>query len=579
MEAPFERDTSVYDGPADLVFSNANIVDVVSGDIRQGDIAVYQGKVVGVYGTYKGNETVDCTGKYVAPGFIDGHIHIESSMLGVREFSRAVLPHGTTAVVTDPHEIANVLGTYGVDLMIKESGYTPLNVYVTAPSCVPATHLETSGAVLGPSEIETLMGYDSVVGLGEVMNFPGVIGRDPQVMAKLAAAQRAGKVIDGHAPMVSGDDLDAYIAAGVQSDHECSNGTEALEKLGKGMHLMVREGSAARDMANILPDLIAAGADMDHVSMVSDDRHPGDLLEKGHLDYTLREAVRLGLDPVTAIKTVTYNTAKYFKLDDIGSIEPGKRADLVVFSSLEDFTVNDVYVAGERVAHNGTCTAQLGDVRYQDRELRSVHLSKTFDANDFAIPYAGDEGQARVIGVTDGSLLTSKESYSVTPENGKVGVDTARDLLKISVVERHHGTNDHTTALVHGFGLTEGAIASTVAHDSHNIVVVGADEQDMATAVNYLGEHGGGLVVVRDGKVVDALDLEIAGLMSTKDARYVADTLDRLHEEVRDQGCSLEAPFMTMAFLALPVIPELKISDQGLIEDFQIVPVVEDGQD
>ena len=534
-----------------------NLLNLFTEEIYPAEVEIQDGKIKCIQeinGEFK---------NYILPGFIDAHIHVESSMLTPSRFAEAVVPHGTTAVVADPHEIANVLGLGGINYMMRDASTVPLRFFFTAPSCVPATPFETSGAVLGPEEIDELLQMDNVVALGEMMNFPGVIGDDPIVTEKIKLAHKHSKPVDGHAPLLSGADLCKYIAAGISTDHECSRLEEALEKKKLGMKIMIREGSSARN----LEELWSVGGEF----LVSDDRHPEDLLE-GHLDQTLKKAVQLGMDPVETIRMVTVNPASHYQLDT-GVISPGKRADLVLVDDLEKFKVKKVLINGELVAQEGKVlfkvqptpienTFQLSDTKPSDFEIY---------AN---ISNATNKAKVRVIKVIEGQLLTEESEAALKIVDNILKPDLEEDILKIAVVERY-GSNNIFNAFVNGFGLKEGAIASSVAHDSHNIIVVGTNNQDMAVAVNNLKKNRGGLVVVRDDEV-HSLKLPIAGLMSTMNAPDVSNQLTHLHDVVEDMGSNLTSPFMTMSFMALLVIPRLKISDKGLfdVENFHFVDVL-----
>lgn len=512
------------------------------------------------------NNVIECVkqiegsfNQYILPGFIDAHIHIESSMLTPSRFAEAVVPHGTTSVVSDPHEIANVLGIEGIKYMIKDVSTVPLNVFFTAPSCVPATPFETSGAVIGAKEIDELLKNDVIVALGEMMNFPGVLTGNPEVMAKIAAAKMHKKPVDGHAPLLTGNELCKYIEAGISTDHECTVKEEVIEKRKLGMKVMLRQGSSAKNLA----DLIGAGGDF----IVSDDKHPEDLL-KGHVNLMLKEAVELGEDPIEALKMVTINPADHYNLNT-GLIAPGKAADIVTVDNLNDFNVKEVYISGKLVANNGKALFNSKPL-----ELESTFKIDNKKSKDFEILSSKKEEKVRVIDVIEGQLLT-EESEAVLPVvDGKIGKDIENDILKIAVLERY-GHNRMTNAFVRGFGLKKGAIASSVAHDSHNIIAVGTNAQDMANAVNKLVENNGGLVTVSNGQY-HSLKLPIGGLMSTETAEEVTLKLEDLHSALRDMGCKLASPFMTMSFLALLVIPKLKIGDMGLfdVEKFDFVNVV-----
>jgi adenine deaminase len=551
--------------PADLVLRNARLVNVLSGEIHPADVAVYDGRVVGL-GTYDARQVVDLAGRYLCPGLMDAHVHLESSMVQPAEFARAVVPHGTTAVFCDPHEIANVLGLAGVRYMLDASENLALRVYVMAPSCVPATHLESAGAEITAADIEEILAHDRVLGLAEMMNYPGVLFRVPAVLDKIRVA--GDRPVDGHAPGLSGLDLNAYVAAGVRSDHECTELAEALEKLRRGMHIMIREGTTARNLQTLLPLVTSANAHLCH--FCTDDRHPDTLLREGHIDGVVRTAIAWGLDPVLAIQMATIHTAVYFRLHDVGAVAPGYRADLLVLDDLETVQVDRAYAAGELVAQGGRFLPSAGD-RLRVPIQPSVHLDAA--ALDFAIP-AGD-GPARVIGVIPGQIVTKNLRLEPSMDGGYVVSDPGRDLLKMAVVERHHATGQVGLGLVQGLGLKRGAIASSVAHDSHNIIIVGASDDDMRAAVTAVAEMGGGQVVVAGGEVQAACALPIAGLMSDRPLEEVRDQVESLTEAAHNLGCTLPDPIMTLSFLALPVIPALKLTDRGLVdvEKFDFVPL------
>lgn len=530
-----------------------NFVNVFTEEIYPAEIEVENGAVNclrEIKGEFSG---------YILPGFIDSHIHIESSMLTPSRFAEAVVPHGTTAVVADPHEIANVMGMSGIKYMIKDADSTPLQVFFTAPSCVPATNFETSGATLGSKEINELMKDDQVVALGEMMNFPGVIGKDPVVMEKIKIAQKHGKPVDGHAPHLSGPELCDYVEVGVSTDHECAQLEEALEKKRLGMKIMIREGSSARN----LEDLISVGGEF----LVSDDRHPEDLLD-GHIDQILRKSVDLGMDPMEALRMVTVNPANHYHLN-CGTLTPGSSADMVLVNDLENFKVLTVWVGGEIVAENGQPLFKVSPL-----SLESTFRVKHMKSSDFEVTSTQKEEKIRVIEVIEGQLLTDESEAVLKVYNGNLRPNIESDILKIAVVERY-GHDNIVNAFINGFGLKNGAIASSVAHDSHNIIVIGTNSQEMAEAANILIKNQGGLVAVANGESY-SLKLPIAGLMSTMSAANVSSQLNNLHVVVKDMGSNLEAPFMTLSFMALLVIPKLKISDMGLFdgESFQFIDVI-----
>jgi adenine deaminase len=544
--------------PVDLVLANARIINVFSGEIFDGDIAVAHGYIVG-FGSYAAKKTVDMGGRFVAPGFIDAHVHIESSMTGITEFARAVVACGTTTVVADPHEIANVLGTEGIDYMLRSSQGQPMNIYFTLPSCVPATNMETSGAVLTAEDLLPFMGHDQILALAEMMNYPGVIHEDPEVLKKIEMAKTGHKPVDGHAPGLSGHDLCAYISAGISSDHECTTEREAKEKLDLGMHIMIREGTAAKNLEALLPVVNERTAR--RMMWCTDDRHPQDILEKGHIDSMVRKAIGAGLDPVIAIQMATINPAEYFKIETVGAIAPGRKADLVVFSDLDSPHMEAVYSGGVLVAENGKMSPEIAP---PDPVLVPSSMNVDTQQIDLSIPATNK--RIRVMDIVPDQIITGQRIMEAMIWQGKAVADISRDMLKIAVVERHTGSGNVGKGFVRGFGLKRGAIASSVAHDSHNIIVVGTNDDDMHAAIRAIVEMGGGLAAVYDKKVCADLALPIAGLMSLEPIPAVRDKIDRLIHAARKLGTTLDDPFMTLSFLALPVIPELKITDKGLVD-------------
>ncbi|UCE17914.1 MAG: adenine deaminase [Gemmatimonadota bacterium] len=560
------------DEPGDLLLKNARLVDVFCGEVRESHVVVSGAFIAGIGESYtEGKQVLDLQGKYLLPGFIDGHVHVESSHVTLSEFARAVVPRGTTAVVIDPHEIANVLGLNGIEYMLKASEGIPLDVFVMVPSCVPATLLETAGASLGEDEIAQALKYDRVLGLGEMMNFPGVIFGTPEVLGKLVISSKSGVVIDGHAPRVAGPELNAYVTAGIGSDHECTTREEAEAKLRLGMRLMIREGSAAKNLAELLPVINASTSR--RCLFVTDDRHPEDLRVEGHMDHILQKAVSLGLDPVMAVQLVTLHPAEYFGLKRRGAVAPGYIADLVVVDDLKEFHVETVLKSGQIVAQEGLIKSDI-PFYSSDTVFESVHLPPLSE-DSFRIEANGSK--ARVIGLIENQIVTRHLVQDVKTELGTIVSDPEEDVLKVAVIERHSGTGNIGLALVNGFGLKKGALASSVAHDAHNVIVVGVDDGDMVRAVQEIGRMGGGFVVVSDRDVGASLPLPVAGLMSDQPLETVCEGLDRVHQAARDLGVRLDSPFTTLSFLALPVIPELKVTDQGLVDvnTFQIVDLFE----
>jgi adenine deaminase len=536
----------------------------MSGEIEACSVAVHEGMIAGI-GEYEAKETLDLDGAYLCPGFMDGHVHIESSMVCLPEYARTVVPAGTTAVVTDYHEISNVLGVEGIRYMIRLSRGLPLETFIMLPSCVPATPMETAGAALEVDDLLSLLGEEGVIGLGEVMNYPGVIGADPGVLGKIEAF--AGLPIDGHAPGVTGKQLDAYLAAGVESDHECVSAEEAAEKLAKGMYVFIREGSTARNLRDLLP--IINPATERRCIFVDDDRQPKDLLEHGHMDHILREAVALGLDAVTALRMVTLNTARRFGLPQRGAIVPGWQADLLVVEDLVGFHVLQVYKKGKKVAEDGKYLPEAVPVPPAPGAM-NIAWEKI---SGIAVRAAGDG--MLVMEVIPDQIVTRKLVERPRVEDGFALSDTRRDILKICVFERHRGTGNVGVGFIKGFGLRGGAMASTVAHDSHNLVVVGVADEDILAAVRAVEKMGGGQVVVDSGEVLTDLPLDVAGLMSTLPLLEVRKRVHALQEAAKKLGCNLGDPFMALSFMALPVIPELKITDRGLFDvtTFSHVPL------
>lgn len=540
--------------PADLVIKNATFVNVFSNQLCQGDIAITEGLFVGI-GSYSGRQELDGTGKIIVPGFLDAHIHLESSLVSPSEFARAVLPHGTTTVITDPHEIANVMGTAGIEYMLQATENLPVDVRFMLPSCVPATPMDESGANLDFHAIDSFYDHPRVQGLAEMMDFPGVIGADAQVVSKIVAAQAHHKKIDGHAPGLTGNDLNAYIAAGVYSDHECSTLDDALAKLERGQYIMIREGTAARNLDALLPLLTWQYAD--RCMFCCDDKHPNDLLERGHIDYIVRRAIGKGVDPIVAIKAACHNAARYFLLNNRGAIAPGYLADFMVIDDFEHFTIQQVYKKGVQMYDDGQVAAfsQPEIDPYLSKLARDTFHVPQLTAEDFR------ESRPRaVLGMVPGEIVTEDRGYAQ-------GIDTERDILKIAVVERHKNTRHIGIGYLHGYGLKRGAVATSISHDSHNIIAVGATEEDIALAVNRVIANRGGIVVVDEGRITGEVVLCVAGIMSDEPLEQVNARLEQAKQAAFQLGVTAGVdPFMTLSFMALPVIPTLRLTTRGVID-------------
>ncbi|GIV80800.1 MAG: adenine deaminase [Anaerolineae bacterium] len=545
--------------PADLLLTNLNLVNVFTGEIYPTEIAIKDGLIVGVGSGYSAAETLDLGGRYVAPGLIDAHVHIESSLCIPPEFSRAALAHGVTTVITDPHEIANVHGLDGIRYMLDAAAGGPLSMFVMASSCVPATHMESAGAALDAEALRALLDHPWVLGLAEMMNYPGVVFADPGVLAKIEAFR--GRVLDGHCPGLSGRDLNAYVAAGIGSDHECTTLEEAREKLQKGMVIFIREATNAQNLRPLLP--LVTPENSRRLCWCTDDRQPADLLDDGSIDHMIRVAIAEGgLDPVTAIRMGTLNTAEYFRLYDRGAIAPGRRADLFVFSVLDAPRAELVFAGGQLVARGGEVVTDIPAPQATPLP-RSVRIN--WDAVDFAIPAQGV--RVRVIGSLENQLITRHHVEEAKIVDGYAVADPARDLLKMAVIERHRATGNMGKGFIRGIGLKRGAIAGTVAHDHHNLVVIGADDASMMTAARAVERMGGGLVAVNGEQVLAELPLPVGGLMSDRPIGEVRAALDRLLAVTRQElGSPLHDPFMAMSFMALEVIPSLKLTDVGLVD-------------
>lgn len=541
--------------PADLVLKGGQFFDLVSGELITSDIAISGDRIVATFGQFEGRETVDIPGKIVVPGFIDTHLHVESSLVTPHEFDRCVLRHGVTTAICDPHEIANVLGIEGIRYFLAAASETVMDLRVQLSSCVPATHLETSGARLTAADLAPYMDHPKVIGLAEFMNFPGVLNLDPECLEKLELF--AGRHIDGHAPLLRGTDLNGYLAAGIRTDHETTTAAEALEKLSKGMHLLIREGSVSKDLHALIPVITERNSPF--IAFCTDDRNPLDIAEEGHLDFMIREAIAHGADVLAVYRAASISGARAFRLADRGLVAPGWRADLAIIDTLESCRVSQVISAGRRVSD--ALFAARRDV--PPVGFGSVKASKV-SASQFHV--RGDGHNTPVIGVTPGKIITEHLTMTLPASGGAVPAAVDQDAILVAVVERHGKNGNIGLGHVHGFGLKHGAIGSTVGHDSHNICVVGVSPDDMAAAVNRLRDLGGGFVVVRDGAVLAELPLPIAGLMS--DMRYedVRAALLPLRQAAKSLGTTLAEPFLQVAFLPLPVIPHLKISDKGLVD-------------
>ena len=540
--------------PADLVLKNATFVNVFSNELSTMDIAVAEGLIVGM-GSYQGRSEVDCTGKIILPGFLDAHIHLESSLVSPTEFVKAVLPHGTTTVVTDPHEIANVMGTDGIEYMLQATEDLPVDVRFMLPSCVPATPLDESGAILDYRAIDSFYDHPRVQGLAEMMNFVGAINGDEQTVEKIVAAQAHHKKIDGHAPDLQGNDLNAYIAAGVYSDHECHDVKDAIAKLERGQFIMIREGTAARNLEALMP--LLTGKYADRCMFCTDDKHPNDLLEKGHIDYIVKKAISLGADPITAVKVACHNAARYFLLNNRGGISPGYLADFVIIDNFQDFSIEQVYKKGVLMVDHG----KIQDFPSPEIEPYLVERAhKTFHVAALTAEDFAEKRPRGIIGMVDGEITTVDAGYSDR-------IDVEYDVLKIAVVERHKNTHHIGIGYIQGYGLKSGAVATSISHDSHNIIVVGTNEADMAAAVNRVVELNGGIVVWDGGQPVAEVPLAIAGIMSDEPLVTVNEKLETAKDAAHKLGVNPGIdPFMTLSFMALPVIPSLRITTRGVFD-------------
>jgi len=563
--------------PADTVIKNARLVNVNTAEIvLDVDVAITYGRIALVgnasHTISENTRVIDARGCYITPGFMDGHMHVESSMLSVREYARAVIPHGTSAIFMDPHEMANVLGMAGVRVMIEDGRNVPLRVYTTMPSCVPATPgFEDTGAEIGPGEIEEAMTWKEVVGLGEMMNFPGVINGNSDTHKGIKATLNANKTITGHYSLPeTGAGLNAYVAAGVRCCHESVRSEDALAKMRLGMYAQLREGSAWHDLKETVRSITENRIDTRYATLVSDDTHSETLVSQGHLDHIVRRAIEEGVNPITAVQMVTINVAQCFELSkDLGSISPGRWADILVISDLTKVKIEKVIINGELVAENGKLTVEIPGGSYPEYMKKTVHLAKKLEAEDFAVfvpASALKQAKVRVIEIIEAKVGTYHRECILPVGAGRVQADLSQDVIKAAVIERHKATGTIGKGFVKGFRLKEGAVASTVSHDAHNLLIVGTNDTDMALAGNTLAEAGGGLVVVKNGKVIGLLPLPIAGLMCEEPAEIVAEKVASLEKAWRELGCNLVSPFMTTSLLALAVLPELRLTNRGLVD-------------
>ncbi|MBL0060602.1 MAG: adenine deaminase [bacterium] len=556
--SPLQRLLEVARGdrPADLYFRNARLINTISHEIEEAGIAVFDGRIAGI-GDYEGHEVIDLKGGFLAPALLDGHIHIESTLLTPPEFARAVVPLGTGGVFCDPHEIANVLGARGIQYMLDSSEGLPLNVWVMIPSCVPATHMETAGAAMFASDMKPFLLHPRVLGIAEVMNFPGVILGIKEVLEKVALGN--SRPIDGHAPGVRGKWLNAYAAAGISTDHESRQLEEAHEKLRRGMAVFIREGSTAKNLDALLP--LVKPETAQYFAFVSDDRHADELLAEGHMNATLRKAVKKGLAPILAIAMASTNTARIFGVTETGALTPGKFADFVMFEDLKEFRPLRVWNRGKEVAREGQLLVDIA--KYETKSVsNTVHLpdltTRSFNVKQ--------DGAVNIIDIIPDQIITGSSVATLPSVDGCLSADAAQDIAKMVVIERHGKGATIGKGFVRGFGIKSGAFASTVAHDSHNLICAGMSNEDMLLAAQTLGACGGGWVVVQNGKILAQLALPVAGLMSDRSAVQIAPDLDELHRAAMSIGCKLSSPFMALSFLALPVIPSLKLTDLGLVD-------------
>lgn len=569
---------------AELVVVGATLVNVCTRElIENTDVAVVKGRIACVgdckHCIGENTQVVDGKGKYLAPAFLDGHIHVESSMLTVGEYAKAVIAHGTSGIFMDPHEICNVLGLDGVRYMLDDAKRTPLKAMLTTPSCVPAVPgFEDTGASIGPEDVAETMKWEECVGLGEMMNFPGILGADARTHAIVGETLKAGNIPTGHYSLPeNGSGLNAYIASGVRCCHESTRAEDALQKMRLGMYAMLREGSAWHDLKEVVKSITQNQVDSRFACLISDDTHPNTLQSLGHLDHIVKRAIEEGVDPVTAIQMVTINVAQCFQLDhDFGSIAPSKCADMVLLDDLNTCKVNEVFIDGELVAKNGKTVKEFAPYAYPEKALKSVHLDHV-SPSVFKIPADGEKVKAHVMEVIPARVGTYDRVLEFDVQNGELTADASRDVLKVAVFERHHRTGTVGRGFVKGFGIKKGALAQTVAHDAHNLLVVGTNDADMALATNTLIDCGGGLVAVADGEILGVVPLPVAGLMSEKPLEEMSASVEKLEQAWKDVGCELPSPFMTMALIPLACLPETRLTNRGLVDcrTFQFIDLIE----
>ncbi|TYB84178.1 MAG: adenine deaminase [Kosmotoga sp.] len=547
--------------PADIILKNCRIVNVFSGEVERNNIALFRKRIAGIGDYEKGKKTIDVGGAYVVPGLIDGHLHIESSMISPVEFARIVLPKGTTTAIADPHEIANVLGLDGVDYMLKTTEGIPLNLYIMLPSAVPESSMVTSGASISVMDmIGFVEKHPRVLGLGEVMNYPGVLNGDEATIAKIELIRHKYKKIDGHIPGITGKDLNAYITAFIRSDHECTTVEEAKEKLSRGMQILIREGSVARNLLPLLP--LVNEKTYPFISFCTDDKHPNDILNEGHIDYMIRRSIEWGIDPITAIRAATINTARHYNLRSMGAVSPGYKADLLIVNDLNKFDVSMVMKDSQIVAKDGELAKDIGDKIKSSANVR-VFRCPHFESSDFVVK--SKDKPIRVIELQGEQVFTYQKIEEPAVNKGEITSDLDRDILKLAAICRYSKRKQYTVGFVGGTGLKKGAVATSVGHDAHNLSVMGVNDEDMATAANRVIDLKGGLVIAESGKIINELPLPIAGLMSEYSGKKVAKKLGELKDILKNYGCILPDLFMALSFVQLSVIPELKITTNGLV--------------